>query len=80
MLNADMALVSDFANYIDLAEGGFVSCIPNVGPGDTLDQCPTAPTIGFVQNYANNENLWLNDFRDVLTIMVNKSPTNLTPV
>ena len=65
MLNADMALVRNFTGQID--SNGNVSCAfrsPNA--------CPAAvQTLGHAAVYRNNNQLWLEDFRDVFEIMLN---------
>jgi Peroxidase len=65
MLNADMALVRDFSGRI--GPNGKVVCTFR---GQFA--CPAATqTIRLVAAYRNDQNLWMNDFRDVFTDMLN---------
>jgi len=63
-LNTDMAFVRDFSQHINAA--GKVNC---TFKGPTA--CPIAnATITFMNEYAENNTLWLLDFRDVFTFML----------
>ena len=75
MLNADMALVSDFEGEID-ASNGFVSCNPNVRPNqDPNDECPVAAeTMRFVILYSEDEGQWQQDFMNAMVKMTNRVP------
>jgi hypothetical protein len=69
MLNADMALVMNFAGSIDSITGE-VDCVPGELEGDSNDDvCPEASTIDQVAQYADNNNFWLRDFRDAFVKM-----------
>ena len=67
MLNADMALVSDFETHID--GDGQVTCAMQDFIENDLPLCRQASTIQQVIEYSNDNMLWLEDFRDVLTEM-----------
>ncbi len=64
MLNADIALVRDFSGYIN--KKGKVNCTFLGG-----NACPVAvDTMDQMTVYRNNGTLWLEDFRDVLSYML----------
>jgi hypothetical protein len=69
MLNADMALVSDF-DFVN-SETGEVSCLPNNRPNANEAECPAASSLDQVLRYATNGDEWISDFRNVLTKMIN---------
>ena len=73
MLHADVALVRDLTGKFN-DENGFVSCeFGNVPP---VQRCPMADdTIELMSEYREDEQLWIEDFRDTLTKMVNTLPT-----
>ena len=65
MVNSDMALVRDFSGKI--GPNGKIICTFR---GQFA--CPAATqTIRFMAAYRNDQNLWLNNFRDVYTDMLN---------
>jgi len=61
MLNADMAIVSDFEGSIDPVSGA-VSC-------GRPSNCPKSPTFSIAEEYANNNSLWVNEFHDAFLKM-----------
>ena len=66
LLNSDMALVSDFSNHFTNMETGQVGCVLHTTLlEDEHGACPVASTFGVAWMYSNDNNLWLNDFRDV---------------
>ena len=67
MLNADMALVIDLDGAID-ATSGEVSC--NLEGAGVV--CPPSSLLGQTIAYANNNQLWLLDYRDAFTKMTNR--------
>lgn len=84
MLNADMALVSDLAGFVDPVSG-FATCSPNTDRFSDLPECPPASTRGQVVEYAENNDLWLRDFRDVMVRLVttpvgNENLTRVEPL
>ena len=65
MLNADMALIRNFAGKI--LPSGKVTCTLAAG----RNMCPVAlDTIRHMAAYRNNNQLWLDDFRDVFTFVL----------
>ena len=67
MLNVDMALVRDLSDHIVNQRTGEVSCVLD---GQT-DVCDVATdTLAHVVAYSNDNQLWLEDFRDVLNKML----------
>lgn len=69
MLNADMALVSDFSGHFTDTATGEVSCVIRGNPLDNQSVCPTASTFNLVSMYSQSMDLWMTDFRDVLVKM-----------
>jgi hypothetical protein len=70
MLNADMALVSEF-DFVD-SETGEVGCLPsNRRNVEDQDECQLASSFDQVLHYATNGDDWIKDFQRVLTKMVN---------
>ena len=65
MLNADVSLVRNFTGQIE--SNGHVTCAFRAA-----NACPAAvQTLGHAAVYRNNNQLWLEDFRDVLETMLN---------
>ena len=69
MLNADMALVSDFDQYMDSSTGEVFCAMQTTNNPDNLAICPEAESFGLVVSYSENNMLWLEDFRNALTDM-----------
>lgn len=68
MMNVDIALVRDFSDFFN-EDNGDVDCrFRNRGPiNNQQPVCPNAAqTIGFVQEYRNDNGRFLNDFRNVM--------------
>ena len=69
MLNVDMALWIDFDDYLDLNDNGAVSC-SFVEDVDDMDICPRQnATADIVEEYADDNLLWLQEFADVFQKM-----------
>jgi hypothetical protein len=66
MLNADVALVRDFRNHIDLRTGQ-VTC--DYQPQSSTS-CPFAATFHVARHYMRDEQAWMNDFVDVYDRML----------
>merc|ERR1712087_1092758 len=62
MLNADMSLVMDIRDYVDLSDNGRVEC--------PADGCAVSPVRDIAQEYADNNQLWLADFADVFRQLI----------
>ena len=60
MLNVDMSLVFDLGNglIVDPVTGE-VSC--------TVSTCPASPLLGLTVEYSQNNQKWVEDFRDAFT-------------
>jgi len=67
MLNADIAIVRDFDDSLDV--GGEVSCTFRF---PVEDRCPLAATLTKAGVYRNNNDEWLDDFKEVLILMLEK--------
>lgn len=69
MMNIDIALVRDFSAFLE--GDGDVDCRFRNRGNNNRPVCPNAAqTIGFVQDYTDDNALFLNDFRDVIGRML----------
>jgi len=62
MLNADMSLVMDIDDFVDLNDSGRVAC-PSGG-------CPQSPVIDIAQEFADDNQKWLDEFAQVFTQLI----------
>lgn len=71
MLNVDMALVRDVSSHVVDQRTGEVSCALSDQTTSASPVCDIADqTFAQVAAYANDNQLWLEDFRDALTKML----------
>lgn len=68
MLNADMALVVNLDGVIDSTTGA-VTC--DLGGGGAM-VCPPSSLLSQTAQYADNNGLWLQDYRNAFIKMTNK--------
>lgn len=61
MLNVDIALARDLEGFIDPTTG-FVTCSLN-------GSCPDSPLLSIAMEYASNNRVWVQDFRDAFIKM-----------
>lgn len=69
MLNADMALVKDLEGWID-HDSGFVFC-------SLTDDCPDSPLLDFVLDFAQDNAVWIQAFRDAFWKMTSVGCSNV---
>eukprot|EP01084_Bolivina_argentea_P029967 55600_1 len=62
MLNADMSLVIDIDDDVDLDDDGIVAC--------AMDDCDESSVKSIAQEFADDNQLWLNEFAQVFTKLI----------
>jgi hypothetical protein len=73
MFHADMALAIDMQGHLVDTTSGAINCTLVSGTATT---CPPSPLLSIAVEYANNNNVWVNDFHDAFVKMVHSGCGN----
>ena len=77
LLNSDFCLAHNFT-VID--ESGHADCVGCTDPTSSPNCCPSSSTLGLVENYANDNALWLGDFTNAFMKMLSRNSNMLVEV